>query len=122
MVNTGPRTRPVRVMALAISGLTQIRMALCGRKRWRLSWSFGHACQTCWTMLMIGRPYSLRSSTGIIARQSTPDRNRTSKSTSSSGPMTSWRDSFHGLDASQTEPAEKRTSAVWRPDDRTWLK
>jgi hypothetical protein len=73
-------------------------------------------------MLMIGRRYSSRSSIGIIARQSIPERNRTSKSTSSSVPMMSSRASFHGLDESQTESGENRTSAVWRPDERTWLK
>ena len=71
---------------------------------------------------MIGRRYSARSSIGIMPRQSMPDRKSTSKSTSSSSPMTCSRAAVQGLVASHAESAVKRTSAVCRSEERTWLK
>ena len=123
IVKTGPRTRPVARIARSTSGLTQIRIAL-----WRSSLCAAEGVVLAPVLDVLDQvddrlEYAGRWSSGIMRRQSVPDRNTTSKSS------LLIRGSTHvlaprsrGSSASHTDSGLKRTYAAWRGEERTWLK
>ena len=112
---------PVATIALATSGLTQMRIALWGRKRWRSGSSSGSACLTCWTRLITGRAtraLDLRDRSGASPPRTGKDvgieRHPVAGRTCSRAVAMDW---------SRPTPTRAEPHVGPRPGDaRTWLK